>query len=589
MAVPTPPTTPRRLRAFAAFASTVVMAVPSFALLGWIFDVSLLKSVVPGFVAMNPVTALAFLLGGSGLAFALREERNLFSRLAGAVTSIIGAAVLTRYLFDWPVWIDTTLFTASLQGNVMAPTTACAFMLTGVALALLDGESRSGWRPAQMLALAVGFMALLALTGYIYRVEKLYRLSSYIAMAVHTATCFLLLAAALLCARPDRGLMVRVSGRGPGGQMLRRILLWVFAVPVALGWVILSYVRSGSLDAAYGFTIFVIGVIAFLAALLWRNAGELNLKGAEQARASAALERAREGLETVVEERTRELRKVVDELREGLQVLGAAGQEILASTSDLAATSAESATSVAETTATVEEVRQTAHVASSSAQRVAASAARAAEISGEGTAASGAVSGGMQRIRDEMRAIGERMTRLSEQTQAIGEIIAAVDAISEQSSMLAVNAAIQAARAGAEGKGFAVVADEVKYLAGQSRNATKQVRAILSDVQNATTAAVMAVEQASKAVDAGSAQSQRAGSSIETLTAQISGAAQAAMNIATSSKEQLLGMDQVALAMEQIKSASADSAAQARQLEKAARNLNDLGRRLTDVVERHKS
>ena len=90
-----------------------------------------------------------------------------------------------------------------------------------------------------------------------------------------------------------------------------------------------------------------------------------------------------------------------------------------------------------------------------------------------------------------MESVAQSIVRLSEQSQTIGEIIATVNDLAEQSNLLAVNAAIEAAKAGEHGKGFAVVAQEVKSLAGQSKQATNQVRAILGDIQKATNAAAM--------------------------------------------------------------------------------------------------
>ena len=101
----------------------------------------------------------------------------------------------------------------------------------------------------------------------------------------------------------------------------------------------------------------------------------------------------------------------------------------------------------------------------------------------------------MNHIREQMESIADSVVRLSEQGQAISEIIATVNDIAEESNLLAVNAAIEATRAGEFGKGFAVVAQEVKSLAEQSRQATAQVRTILMEVQKATSAAVMATEQ----------------------------------------------------------------------------------------------
>ena len=181
------------------------------------------------------------------------------------------------------------------------------------------------------------------------------------------------------------------------------------------------------------------------------------------------------------------------------------------------------------------------------------------------------------------------MTRLSEQSQTIGMIIASVDDIAEQSNLLAVNAAIEAAKAGEHGRGFAVVAQEVKNLAEQSKQATNQVRSILSDIQRATNTAVMATEQAGKAVDDGSRQASKAGDSILSLARNIETAAEAASQISVSVQQQFAGVDQVTVAMESIKKASEQNVEGTRQLDETAKSLNSMGRELRDLVNRHLS
>jgi methyl-accepting chemotaxis protein len=282
------------------------------------------------------------------------------------------------------------------------------------------------------------------------------------------------------------------------------------------------------------------------------------------------------------------LREQTRQLVEGANVLGAAASEIVASTTQLASSASESAAAVSETTTTVEEVRQTAQVASQKAKHVSDSAQKAAQISLSGRKSAEDVGAGMTRIRQQMDAIAASMGRLSEQSQTIGQIIATVEDLAAQSNLLAVNAAIEAAKAGEHGKGFGVVAQEVKSLAEQSRQATTQVRTILSDIQKATTTAVLATEQGSKAVDVGTRQTEAAGESIQALTASVGEAAQAAIQIAASSQQQLVGVDQVAAAMGSIKQASTQNVASARQLEGAARSLGDLGQRLKQMVERYK-
>ena len=279
------------------------------------------------------------------------------------------------------------------------------------------------------------------------------------------------------------------------------------------------------------------------------------------------------------------LRRQIGSMAEGATVLGTAAGEIAASTAQLASGASESAAAVSQTTTTVEEVRQTAQLTSQKVKAVADSAQKAAQISHTGRKSTDEVVTGMERIRTQMESIAESMMRLSEQSQTIGQIIATVEDLSAQSNLLAVNAAIEAAKAGEHGKGFGVVAQEVKSLSEQSRQATDRVRTILGDIQKATTAAVMATEQGGKAVEAGSRQTELAGESIGTLATSVAEAAQAATQIAASSQQQLVGMEQVAGAMENIRQASTQNVASARQLEASARNLNELGQRLKHLVE----
>jgi len=282
------------------------------------------------------------------------------------------------------------------------------------------------------------------------------------------------------------------------------------------------------------------------------------------------------------------LREQTRQLVDGANVLGSAATQIVASTAQLASSATQSAAAVSETTTTVEEVRQTAQLASQKAKHVSESAQKAAQISQSGRKSTEDVGAGMNRIRQQMDAIAVSMGQLSEQTQAIGRIIATVEDLASQSNLLAVNAAIEAAKAGEHGRGFGVVAQEVKSLAEQSRQATNEVRSILTDIQKATTAAVLATEQGSKAVEAGGRQTEIAADSIQGLAGSVTEAAQSATQIAASSQQQLVGVDQVAAAMESIKQASSQNVTSAKQLETAARNLSDLGLRLRQIVDRYK-
>ncbi|WP_137916415.1 methyl-accepting chemotaxis protein [Ramlibacter sp. 2FC] len=281
---------------------------------------------------------------------------------------------------------------------------------------------------------------------------------------------------------------------------------------------------------------------------------------------------------------TARLRTSTREIHAGVNVLASSSNEILATISQVAAGAAQTAAAVGQTTVTVEEVKQTAQLSSQKARHVSDSAQRAAQVSQGGRLAVEGAIAGMQRIQDQMASIADSVVQLGEQGQTIGEIIAMVSQLAERSNLLAVNAAIEAARAGEEGKGFAVVAQEVKSLAEQSKQATAQVRTILGDIQKATSATVLATEQGHKVVAAGIQQSADAAQAIRQLAESIDEAAQAATQIAASSQQQMVGMDQVGQAMHSIKQASLQNAAGTRQAETAAQGLHELGARLRQQV-----
>jgi methyl-accepting chemotaxis protein len=280
------------------------------------------------------------------------------------------------------------------------------------------------------------------------------------------------------------------------------------------------------------------------------------------------------------------LRGSVKDINEGVNLLGSSASEILAATTQVASGTAETATAISETTTTVEEVQQAAKQSAQKAKNVADSAQRVAQVSQNGQKAVEETMNVMNRIREQMDSITQTVVRMSEQSQSIGGIITSVTDIADQSNLLAVNAAIEAAKAGEQGKGFAVVAQEIKNLAESSKQSTSQVRNILNDVQKATSTVVMAMEQGSKAVESGVKQSAQAGETIRILAESINEAVQATTQIVASSQQQVIGMDQIGVAMQNINQAGTETAVSMVQSEKAAKNLHELGQKLKDMVER---
>ncbi len=279
-------------------------------------------------------------------------------------------------------------------------------------------------------------------------------------------------------------------------------------------------------------------------------------------------------------------RGIVSPLREGVKILGSSTDDILAVTTQVATSVSETATSVTQATATVEEVKQTTQVSVQKAVYVSESAQKTLQISQSGKRSVDDSIEGMNQIGQRMESIAESIVRLNEQNQAIREIVSTVEDLAEQTNLLSVNAAIEAAKAGDAGKGFAVVAQEVRNLAEQSKQATAQVRNILNNIQKANSTAVMATEEGSKVVATGIKQSVQAGETIRMLAESIAEAAQAASQIVITCQQQMVGMDQVAFAMENIKQASAQNASGVKQVETTVENLRELGHKLKQMVER---
>jgi signal transduction histidine kinase/DNA-binding response OmpR family regulator len=274
---------------FARGAGAALILMSGLVLTGWWLDVEALKSVLPGRVAMNPGgTALCFLLAGVSLVIqsapAGRRLRTVGMACASAVV-MLALLRLGAYVVGWDWGPDRLLFAEKLDleslrtghPNRMAPNTALGVLLAGLGLLLLSRKSGRGVLAAQLLAFASAFIALLAMIGYAYSALALAGLEQFIPMALNTALALTLLVAGILCARPDQGVMAVVTSEGAGGVMARRLLPAVIIIPAVVGWVRLLGQQEGFVDPVMGLPLYVVTIIVMFAALIWWNAGSLNL------------------------------------------------------------------------------------------------------------------------------------------------------------------------------------------------------------------------------------------------------------------------------------------------------------------------
>jgi signal transduction histidine kinase/DNA-binding response OmpR family regulator len=282
------------LRRFARAASAAAFLVGCLVLLGWALDQDALTRVVPGLVAMNPLTALAFILASVSLWLLSGplQADALARRVAWACAALVALAALLKlnaYLLGqllpggqiaWDLGIDRLMFRdkleATVEPNRMAPNTALNFLLVSLALLFLDVETRRGRRPTQLAAVAATFISLLAIVGYAYSAMFLYSLGNFFPMALNTAVASLLLSVGILCARPDRGLMAVITSAGAGGAMARRLLPAAVAIPAVLGWMSLWMPRPGAEDIVPLISAFVIAVIMIFTSLIWWSTASLD-------------------------------------------------------------------------------------------------------------------------------------------------------------------------------------------------------------------------------------------------------------------------------------------------------------------------
>ncbi|HLV37158.1 MAG TPA: methyl-accepting chemotaxis protein, partial [Spirillospora sp.] len=171
-----------------------------------------------------------------------------------------------------------------------------------------------------------------------------------------------------------------------------------------------------------------------------------------------------------------------------------------------------------------------------------------------------------------------------ELTQRIDEIILSVSEIATQSNLLALNASIEAARAGVHGRGFAVVADEVRTLSQQSTSAAQQVRAILGEIQNAMKQSVEATQAGMQGVDNGVAMTREANTIMQSLSQSVNESFKSVKAIYDVIRQQMEDLEAIAITIERIERITQQNLASTRMVETVSAGLSHLSSELQMVV-----
>jgi len=277
--------------------------------------------------------------------------------------------------------------------------------------------------------------------------------------------------------------------------------------------------------------------------------------------------------------------RMVVSVKEAIQQLSTSANELMAISAQQSSGATEQAAAVQEATTTSEEIAATARQVSENAGHVEALAGNASATSAAGQAAVATAIEGMGHLKGQVQSIAEAMLEMGENSQKIGGIIDIIDEISDQTNLLSLNAAIEAAGAGEAGKRFSVVANEVRRLADRTAEATDQVKVLIVQIQKATNSTIMLTEEGSKGVDAASTLVANISAALAKITAAVDETVDSAGEIRLMTQQQTTASEQMTETIVEVRDVAIQVAASSQQTTQAISELTSLAGRLQDLVE----
>ena len=269
------------------------------------------------------------------------------------------------------------------------------------------------------------------------------------------------------------------------------------------------------------------------------------------------------------------------------QLVGAAG-EIASSSESISKGSKNQADQVNQISAAVEEMSSTIVESSRNAGDAKTAVQNASETATNGSVIVNNTLEGMQKIAYVVAGASESITKLAASTDKIGEIVNVINDIADQTNLLALNAAIEAARAGEQGRGFAVVADEVRKLAERTGRATGEVTRMIKGIQQETVDAVSAMAEGTLQVNKGRELADSAGNSLTEIVTMVQQVTGMITQIASAAEEQALAAEQIARSIEHVSTVTKETATSSEQSAAVAETLSHQAENLQEIVKRFK-
>jgi len=254
-------------------------------------------------------------------------------------------------------------------------------------------------------------------------------------------------------------------------------------------------------------------------------------------------------------------------------------EHIATGTGEVASQTSTVATASEQMAATSGDIARNCTMAAESSRQSSATATRGGTVVQETIA-------GMVRIADRVRQSAQTVASLGARSQQIGQIVGTIEDIADQTNLLALNAAIEAARAGEQGRGFAVVADEVRALAERTTRATKEISDMIRAIQNETTTAVSAMEDGVVEVERGAESSEKSGQALEEILIQINEVTAQINQIATAAEEQTATTSEITMNVQQVTDVVHQTARGAGETAAASTQLASNARILQELVNR---